>query len=152
MRCIRFSTEKSGVTPLFNQQDYKQVGCYADLFLFIFGPTCTLFDLSIALRLRHDLSKIAAPTPCSGACETWVPLGPHRPGSRSSLTSRSHLPEDPPTCSGPNRPSWRPIGPLDDLPEDSPDDLIHHDLKTWRTRQDLGGFRPKQIDGIWQDV
>jgi hypothetical protein len=29
------------------------------------------------------------------------------------------------------------------------DDLIHHDLKTWRTRQDLGGFRPKQIDRIW---
>jgi hypothetical protein len=38
--------------------------------------------------------------------------------------------------------------PPEDLPEDSPDDLIHHDLKTWRTRQDLGGFRPKQIDEI----
>jgi hypothetical protein len=45
-----------------------------------------LFDLSIALRLRHDLSKVAAPTPRSGACETWVPLGPHRPGSRTSPT------------------------------------------------------------------
>jgi hypothetical protein len=42
--------------------------------------------------------------------------------------------------------------PLEDLPEDSPDDLIHHDLKTWRRRQDLGGLRLKQIDGIWQDV
>jgi hypothetical protein len=31
-------------------------------------------------------------------CETWVPLGPHRPGSRPSLTSRSGLPEDLPTC------------------------------------------------------
>jgi hypothetical protein len=40
-----------------------------------------LFELLIALRLRHDLSKVAAPTPRSGACETWVPLGPHRPGS-----------------------------------------------------------------------
>jgi hypothetical protein len=40
-----------------------------------------LFDLSIALRLRHDLSKVAVPTPGSRACETWVPLGPHRPGS-----------------------------------------------------------------------
>jgi hypothetical protein len=50
-------------------------------FFFSFGPTCMLFDLSIALRLRHDLSKVAAPTPRSGACETWVPLGPHRPGS-----------------------------------------------------------------------
>jgi hypothetical protein len=36
--------------------------------------------------------------------------------------------------------------------EDSPDDMIQHDLKTWRTRQDLGGFRLKQIDGIWQAV
>jgi hypothetical protein len=44
-----------------------------------------LFDLSIAL-LRHDLSKVAAATPRSGAYETWVPLGPHRLGSRSSPT------------------------------------------------------------------
>jgi hypothetical protein len=29
--------------------------------------------------------------------DTWVPLGPHRLGSRSSLTSRSGLPEDMPT-------------------------------------------------------
>jgi hypothetical protein len=35
-----------------------------------------LFDLSIALRLRHDLSKVAAPTPHSGACETWYPWVP----------------------------------------------------------------------------
>jgi hypothetical protein len=66
-------------------------------FLF-FGPTCMLFDLLIALRLRHDLSKVTARTPHSGACETWVPLGPHRPGSRPSPTSGSGLPEDPPTC------------------------------------------------------
>jgi transposase InsO family protein len=31
-------------------------------------------------------------------CETWVPLGPHRPGSRPSLTSGSGLLEDLPTC------------------------------------------------------
>ena len=49
--------------------------------------------------------------------------------------------------SGPNRPSWWPTRPPEDLPEDSPDDLVHHDLKTWRTRQDIGGFRPKQIRG-----
>jgi hypothetical protein len=41
-------------------------------------------------RARWELSR--------GACETWVPLGPHRPGSRSSPTSESGLPEDPPTC------------------------------------------------------
>jgi hypothetical protein len=55
-------------------------------------------DLSIALRLRHDLSKVAAPTPHSGACETWVPLDPHGPGSWSSKTSASGLLEDLPTC------------------------------------------------------
>jgi hypothetical protein len=49
---------------------------------------------------------------------------------------------------GPNQPSWRPTQPPEDLPKDSPDDLVQHDLKTWRTRQDLGGFRPKHIDGI----
>jgi hypothetical protein len=66
-------------------------------FLF-FRLTCMLFVLSIALRLRHDLYKVTARTPRSGACETWVHLGPHRPGSRPSLTSRSGLPEDTPTC------------------------------------------------------
>jgi hypothetical protein len=33
-----------------------------------------------------------------GGCETWVPLGPNRPGSRPSPTSGSGLLEDPPTC------------------------------------------------------
>jgi hypothetical protein len=35
-----------------------------------------LFDLSIALRLRHDLSKVVAPTPRSGLVRhgyPWVP-------------------------------------------------------------------------------
>jgi hypothetical protein len=57
-----------------------------------------LFDLSIALRLRHDLSKVVAPTPRLGACETWVPLSPNRPGSWPSLTSGSGLLGDPSTC------------------------------------------------------
>jgi hypothetical protein len=56
-----------------------------------------LFDLLIALPLRHDLSKVVVPIPRLGACETWVPLGPHRQGSRPSLTSRSGLSEDSPT-------------------------------------------------------
>jgi hypothetical protein len=60
--------------PLFIRQDYKQVGCYAVLFLF--GPTCMLFDLSIALRLRHDLCKVAAHIPRSRLVRhgyPWVP-------------------------------------------------------------------------------
>jgi hypothetical protein len=87
-----------------------------------------LFDLSIALRLRHGLSKVAAPTPRSGACETWVPLGPHRPGSRQvgPAYQKNRRP-----VSGPNGPSWRPTRPLEDLLEDSPDDLV-------QTRRQLG--------------
>jgi hypothetical protein len=65
---------------------------------FFFGPTCMIYNLSIVLRLRHDLSKVTAPTPRLGGCETWVPLGPHRLGSWPSPTSGSGLPEDPPTC------------------------------------------------------
>jgi transposase InsO family protein len=34
----------------------------------------------------------------NGMCETWVPLGPHRLGSRLSPTSVSGLLEDLPTC------------------------------------------------------
>jgi hypothetical protein len=44
--------------------------------------------------------------------------------------------------SGPNRPGWRPTR-SEDLPEDSPDDLIHYDLKTWRTRQRSRWTSPK---------
>jgi hypothetical protein len=39
---------------------------------------------------------------------------------------------------------------LNTFQKDSPDNLVQHDLKTSHTRQDLGGFRPKQIDRIWQ--
>jgi 5-methylcytosine-specific restriction endonuclease McrA len=37
--------------------------------------------------------------------------------------------------SRPNRPSWQPTRPPEDLLEDSPDDLIQNDIKTWRARQ-----------------
>jgi hypothetical protein len=63
------------------------------------------------------------------------------------------------------RPTRRPanlsVGPIDlvGTPHDLlktfqkiPNDLIQHDLKTWCTRQDLCGLRPKQTDGIWHDV
>jgi hypothetical protein len=65
--------------------------------LLCFWPTCTLFELSIASRLCQDPLEVAAPTHRSGACETWAPLGPHRPGSWPSPTSGSGPPEDPPT-------------------------------------------------------
>jgi hypothetical protein len=96
---------------------------------FSVGPMCMLFDLSIALRLRHDLSNVVAPTPRSGACETWVPLGPHRLGSRSSPTSGSGLLEDPPTYPW-AQPTSLLTRPLEYLSEDYSDDLVQHDLKT----------------------
>jgi hypothetical protein len=49
--------------------------------------------------------------------------------------------------SGPNRSSWRSTRTPEDLPEDSIDDLVQHDLKTWRTRQDIGGFRLSRSTG-----
>jgi hypothetical protein len=109
-----------------------------------------LFDLSIALQLRHDLSKVAVPTPRSGLVRhgyPWVPTNqshgrPRQVGPAYQKTRRR--------VSGPNRPSWRPTRSPKDLPENSPNDLIQHGLKTWRTRQDLGGFRLEQIDTIWQ--
>jgi hypothetical protein len=43
-------------------------------------------------------SKIIYRSRCLGLCETWVPLGPYRPGSRPFPTSGYGLPEGPPTC------------------------------------------------------
>jgi hypothetical protein len=48
--------------------------------------------------------------------------------------------------SGPNRPSWCPTQPPEDLLEDSPDDLIQHDLKTWH-RQDAVDFDQSRSTG-----
>jgi hypothetical protein len=80
-----------------------------------------LFDLSIALQLRHDLSKVVAPTPRSGACETWYPWVPTdqahgRPRQVGLAYQKTRRP-----VSGPNWPSWRPTRPPEDLLEDSPE-------------------------------
>jgi hypothetical protein len=79
----------------------------------------------------------------------WVPTDQahNRPRQVGLAYQKTRRP-----ISRPNRPSWQPTRPPENLPEDSPNDLIQNDLKTWRIRQDLGGFRPKQIDRIWQDV
>jgi hypothetical protein len=52
--------------------------------------------LGLSLIFRPWVGSGARET--DGAWETWVPLGPHRPGSRPSPTSGSGLIEDPPTC------------------------------------------------------
>jgi hypothetical protein len=66
----------------------------------------------------------------------WVPTDQAhgRPRQVGPAYQEIHRP-----VNGPNRPSWRPTRPLEDLLEYFLDDLVHHDLKNWRTRQDLGG-------------
>jgi hypothetical protein len=98
------------------------------------------FLRSLCIHLARGLVRHGYP---------WVPTNrahgrPRQVGPAYQKTRRP--------VSGPNQPSWQPTRPLEDLPKESPDDLIHHDLKTWRTRQDLGGSRPKKTDEIWQDV
>jgi hypothetical protein len=63
----------------------------------------------------------------------WVPtVQAHgRPRQVGSAYQKTRRP-----VSGPNRPSWQPTRPPEDLPEDSLDDPIRYDLKTWRARQD----------------
>jgi hypothetical protein len=58
----------------------------------------------------------------------WVPTDQAhgRPRQVGSAYQKTHRP-----VSGPNRPSWRPTRPPEDLLEDSPDDLV-------RTRRQLG--------------
>jgi hypothetical protein len=80
-------------------------------------------------------------------CETWVPLGPTdqahgRPRQMGPTYQKTRRPD-----SRPNRPSWRPTRPPKDL-QASPNDLIHNDFKTWRARQDIGGFRPSRSKDI----
>jgi hypothetical protein len=68
----------------------------------------------------------------------WVPIDqahgrPRQVGPAYQKTRRP--------ISGPNWPSWWLTWPLEDPLEDSLDDLIQNDLKTWRTWQDISGFR-----------
>jgi hypothetical protein len=63
-------------------------------------------------------------------CETWVPLGPHRPGSRLPLqVGLAYKKTRRPIC-GPNWPRWWPTRPPEDLLGDSQHDLIRNNLKT----------------------
>jgi hypothetical protein len=74
-------------------------------------------------RINHVFSELGAVR----HGYPWVPTDqahgrPRQVGSAYQKTRRP--------VSGPNRPSWHPTRPPEDFPEDSPDDLIHHDLKT----------------------
>jgi hypothetical protein len=113
-----------------------------------------LFNLSIALRLRHDLLRSLRIHLAWGRVRhgyPWVPTDqahdrPRQVGPAYQKTCRP--------VSGSNRPNWQPIRPPEDLLEDSPrrpNPTRPQDL-AYKTRQGLGGLRLKQIDGIWQDV
>jgi hypothetical protein len=67
---------------------------------------------------RRDFVSTTSPTHRSGACETWVPMGPHRPGSQRSPSSGPDLPEALSNCKWAQRSypqSRRPRKTLDDL-------------------------------------
>jgi hypothetical protein len=97
---------------------------------------------------QRDFVSAASPTRRSGACETWVPTGPHRPGSQRSLSSGPDLPEALPICKWAQRPYPQPRRPWKTL-----DDLIqtlenlpglwskHLPRSRWRRRQWVQGSR-----------
>jgi hypothetical protein len=75
--------------------DFVRAGGY-----FLIGFPCTLRDLDNAItspRLDITSSRPHAYTSIR-VCETWVPMGPYRPGSQPSPTSEPDLREDLPTC------------------------------------------------------
>jgi hypothetical protein len=80
------------------------------------------------------------------ALDLWDMGTPGSPPTRLTAIPDKWVRPTKKTCwpvSGPNRPSWRPTRPPEDFLEDSPDDLVHHDLKTWRTRQRPRWISPK---------
>jgi hypothetical protein len=85
-------------------------GCHYAPYIFMMVKHATQLDLKTdvvhesyntskgKLAQSFRLGKHTTGIDARGRCETWVPLGPHRPGSRPSPTSGSGLLEDPPTC------------------------------------------------------
>ena len=78
-------------------------------------------------------------------CETWVPLGPHWPGSRPSPTSGSGPSEDSPTCQWVRltwqwaQQTWSVAPKTSKRPYSIRwEDLIRDGDETWSTHQDIG--------------
>jgi hypothetical protein len=94
-------------------------------FLILVHPM-RLHRCHVFASLRHDFVSTASPTRRSGACETWLPMGPHRPGSQRSLSSGLDLPEVLPTYKWAQRPypqpqrSWKTSDDLIQIAEDLP--------------------------------
>jgi hypothetical protein len=76
----------------------------------------------------------------------WVPTDQahDRPRLVGPAYQKTRRPDN-----GPNRPSWWPTRPPEDLLEDSLDDLTQNNHMTWRARQDI--VDSDQADRrIWQ--
>jgi hypothetical protein len=88
--------------------------------------------------LRRDFVSVASPTHRSGACETWVPMGPHRTGSQRSLSSGPDLSEALPTCKWARRPysqsrrSWKTTDGHIQITDDLPGLWSKLLLRSWR--------------------
>jgi hypothetical protein len=93
------------------------------------------FLRSLCLHLARGLARHGYP---------WVPTDQAhgRPRQVSLAYQKTRR-----LVSGPNRPSWRPTRPSEDLPENFPNDLIHHDLKTRCTEQDLVDYDQSRSTG-----
>jgi hypothetical protein len=93
------------------------------------------FLRSLCLHLARGLVRHGYP---------WVPTDQAHghPRQVDPAYQETHRP-----VSGPNRPSWWLTRPPKDLPEDSPDDLMHHDLMTRRTKQDLVDYDQSRSTG-----
>jgi hypothetical protein len=89
-----------------------------------------LFDLSLALRVCHTFLRSLRLHLAQGLVRhgyPWVPTDQahSRPRQVGPAYQKTRRP-----VSGPNRHSWRPTRPPEDLPEDSPDEKT-----AWRARQ-----------------
>jgi hypothetical protein len=114
------------------------------LLILSLAATCKTLNLFLVLeyyKLQWGLmARAMFDVARAPQCETWVPMGPHRPGSRRSLSSGPNLPESPPTCKWAQRPypqSWRPWKTSDDLIQ---------------TPEDLPGLQRKPLPRSWYDA
>jgi hypothetical protein len=112
--CLNFKS-----LDLFSRNLMFAFVCAQEDFLFLIPMhPMRLHRRHVFALLRRDFVSTASPTRRSRSCETWVPMGPHRPGSQRSLSSGPDLPKALPTYRWARRPypqSRRPWKTLEDL-------------------------------------
>jgi hypothetical protein len=108
-----------GPGPILQRLDVRLRMCWGGFSFLIPVHPMWFHRRHVFTSLQHDFVSTALPTRRYGACKTWVPMGPHRPGSQRSLSSGPDLPEALPTCKW----AWRPH-PQSRRPWKASDDLI----------------------------